>query len=322
MQPVITTTTNSPRAQLQYVVPLENFAPKSNADTAALHVLEHWLLDGAGKFDDVFRAAREIGGSLSAYTSRKYIRIQLDYYAPFGNQAAELLQSIITEPKLRSTSFQEQIDDVIEEINTDPPHVQLLDRYYAGLFDGQYALDTGSTIGELKKLKPKSVTALAERTNMKGRVFWAGPADATIPQIEYNPLPDKFMYRLPAQKTNPILEGPIVNQDDNIGLLPIQAHMAREVGHGLTEYLRVQYGRQVRTHEHYLPEMILRAVTYDLSDVNVHDLTSDIENFLNQSNVKQQPCLTLAHNRLAEDLSFAPSANNIAVDTWVYKRTN
>jgi predicted Zn-dependent peptidase len=144
----------SPMAQLQFVVPIDAFQLSSEADAAALHILEHWLLEGAGDYADaeaLFKAAREIGGSLGA-VSRKALVIKLSYYAPWHERALALLEQVVLYPRFDATSIAQQKREVIVEAEHDDPITQLFNRAYSDHFADQYALTGGGALSALRKL--------------------------------------------------------------------------------------------------------------------------------------------------------------------------
>lgn len=315
----------SPTAQLQFVVPIDAFQLSSEADAAALHILEHWLLEGAGDYADaeaLFKAARELGGSLGATVSRKALVIKLSYYAPWHERALALLEQVVLHPRLDATSIAQQKREVIVEVEHDDPITQLFNRAYRDHFADQYALTGGGTLSALRKLTNSHIKKMSERyLAAAGELFWAGPAGHKPPiNTRLNHLPPDYMFE-PA-KTIYQSTSNYVDRDMGTGLLVLDFVGDLLDGWALGRHLAIQFGNYVAFYQHIFPGMTLRAVSYDSPDINDRDIYAAVLGFQRLDAGQKQPLYELAQAYLDDNRSYAEGANQLAIDRWIYSATD
>ncbi len=145
--------TQSPLAELRYVIPVALLGIKSRREAATLHIAEHWWLEGAGQrtsSEELFRAARYLGGALDAFTSRKVIKLKLSYHAPLWKDAIDLIKQIITEAKFDQEQLRPMINDVVDELENDNEVTRLFGStmtfFWAAMVGRGWHTETGTSL--------------------------------------------------------------------------------------------------------------------------------------------------------------------------------
>ena len=314
--------TSSPLAQLTYLIPGGTFNVANETDVAALHVMEHLILDGGERFttsSNVFREARRLGGSITATVSRKSLQLKLTHYAPLYEDAMTLLRDLVETPKFCKDDFDIQVQDVAHELTNDTPINILFDELYAKLYSGRYGLSGGGKLSEVQRLKTSDVNKFlnAYRT-AEGAYFWAGPASyehVGLPDSEA-PLSTKFEVPLmvPGDRSN------VIVQDAAMGIIALYDDRSFESAAALGAYLRVEHGNLIMLHTHVLPEKLLYAISFDKPELDPNVIARSINRFDDLSSRVLKPYVVLASTDIMDETSYAAGASRIQTDGFINRK--
>lgn len=302
-------------AELRYAIPLDLLDISTQRDTTAIHVIEHWWLEGAGQYagsKEPFRAARDLGGSLSAHTSRKAVEIRLCYHAPWIKEALALLSQIVQQPKFSPDTLKDQMDDVTIELENDDPLTKLFGSLYRDSFADRYGFYSGGVLEHLKKLDPDRLLGLAAKMHQTpGRLFWAGPAGFEPASHALDELKPDFKFK-PVLLKN-FTRRHYTDETFGIGLLAIDFAGNRLDGEALGWYLHIMFGNYAALHQHFLPNFILRTVSYDIGDVLPEDIQRAVQHYKANHHYHE-----LAQAEIDNQKSQPSTANDLARDDWVF----
>ena len=308
----------SPYAQLTYVIPTGYFDVQSDADSAAMHILEHWILEGGDNYigsDVVFAAARELGGTISATISRKSVEIKLTFIAAKYDDARTFITEIVAKPRFDPRLFAAQQADVVGELDNDHPTTQLFDDLYAGIFTGRYALSGGGTVMDAQQLTCQQMQPyLAAYRQARGIMVWSGPEN--LRPIHDNSADNQ---EIRVQFVTPTLSKTALpayeNVDTGLLLLDTQAPLIDQLIFG--EYLHVKLGNRAWLHIHVLPDITLCAVTFDRPDIHRDDISKLWGNFCALSDAEKQPYQDLAKAQLTDEYTYPSGASRISIDRLI-----
>ena len=312
-------TLTTPFTQLTYLIPAGSSDVHSEKDVTALHVLEHWLLEGGKRFvgsDAVFKEARRIGGNISAAVSRKSFELKLTYYAPLHEDAVALMNDLILHARFDAADFSRQLEDVRYEIKNDNAITLLFDALYRDVFNGRYALSGGGDQLSTYQLTESDVTPFIKTfLQAPGTWFYAGPD-------QFKPLIDEVS----ANNSKQMLISPTLNfsskkaryfEQGSIGLVYLGDDFPEDACFEIEAYLDWIYGYQIKVHRHVLPGFIMVAVSYDVPQLAHQEILSSAHEFVQLSEDAKRPFRVLAAASLTDDYSFASGAARLEGERWM-----
>lgn len=315
----------TPLSELRYVIPVDLLNISTQREVAALHVAEHWLLEGFGDYstaNEGFGAAERLGGYLTATTSRLFIQFRCSYMSPWHKDAAALLGQVLQRPHLDIKRVPFMIDDVVEELNDDDPPTRIFYRYYRDTFTGRYSWPSGGRVELVRSLKAAEVYDIAQRVlRAPVKVVWAGASDCSIMELRgRQALGENFKFTRPLLRQSRAVR--IYRDEENgLGLMPIDIQGDYVAGLALNCYMRVRFPGFVLVRQHVLPGMILRSISYDLGDVDEVAIKAYVCRFNQLANPERRHFFDVAAASMKDELSSPSLANEQWLDGWVYGKS-
>jgi hypothetical protein len=160
--------------EIRYSIPLSELGVSTAKDFAIMHCAEHVKFEGFGgisRLDMVYQQAEQLGGEVSANTSRTGLHFKLTFLEEFYDEAKSFLDAMVNNPIPNLTNFEVVKQELIDELKEDGYAMHLTDKMYKRNFNAVYQFPDGGTKKLLKDVTEDDIHDFFKKIEKANKYF-------------------------------------------------------------------------------------------------------------------------------------------------------
>jgi predicted Zn-dependent peptidase len=160
--------------EIRYSIPLSELGVTTAKDFAIMHCAEHVKFEGFGglsRLDMVYQQAEQLGGEISANTSRTGLHFKLTFLEEFYTEAKSFLDAMVNNPTPNLANFEIVEKELIDQLNEDGYAMCLTDKMYKRNFKNVYSFPDGGTKKLLKEVTKDDISKFFKKIEHAKKYF-------------------------------------------------------------------------------------------------------------------------------------------------------